>query len=332
MNRPSQIHLQLLMTYFLPRWPRVLLLALLLVASIALQLVNPLIVRYVLDTAEAGAATAGLLLAAGLFTLFSLFQAGAALGVSYVGEDVSWSATNDLRADLVRHCLRLDMGFHNSRTPGELIERVDGDVSELASFFSQLVLRVLANALLILGVVFLLFREQWLMGIAAALYATLTVVALQSVQGRNVPLWSAFREAQARLNGFLEERLSGLEDVRANGGDGYVLRGLALVQQRAFKTGYRARLFGIFIFALTHMLSVLALALGFGLGIYFYLNGQATIGTVYLIVYYLAVLREPLEQIRDQVNELQQSTASIQRIQRPVRHRTVGQGAGRDWL
>jgi ATP-binding cassette, subfamily B, bacterial len=306
--------LSLLTTYFSPQWRRVLLLTLLLLGTITFQLINPQIIRYVLDTAQVGATNAPLALAALLFILFNLLQAGAGLALNYVGEDVSWTATNALRADLTRHCLRLDMGFHNSRTPGELIERVDGDVTELASFFSQLILRVLFNGLLISGVVFLLWREDWRMGAAAAGYALLTVLLLQTMQPRNVRYAGAFRQAQAALNGFLEERLSGREDVRANGGEGYVLRGMALVQRAAYQAAYRSRMFGVLIFSVTHMLFVLATALGFGVGIYLFLNGQITIGTVYLIVYYLAVLREPLEQIRDQVNELQQSTASIQRI------------------
>lgn len=310
-----QSALSLLTTYFSPQWRRVLLLTLLLLGTLAFQLLNPQIIRYVLDTAQAGAATTTLALAAVLFIFFNLLQAGAGLALNYVGEDVSWMATNALRADLTRHVLRLNMGFHNSHTPGELIARVDGDVSALASFFSQLVLRVLFNLLLIGGVIVLLWREDWRMGVAGAVYALLTVAVLQTMQRRNVQYAGAFRAAQATLNGFLEERLTGREDVRANGGEGYVLRGMALVQRAAYQAAYRARMFGVLLFSVTHLLFVLATALGFGAGIYLFLNGQVTIGTVYLVVYYLAVLREPLEQIRDQVNELQQSTASIQRIQ-----------------
>jgi ABC-type multidrug transport system fused ATPase/permease subunit len=310
-----QSALSLLTTYFSPQWRRVLLLALLLLGTITFQLINPQIIRYVLDTAQVGATTTALALAALLFIFFNLLQAGAGLALNYLGEDVSWSATNALRADLTRHCLRLDMGFHNNRTPGELIERVDGDVSELASFFSQLVLRVLFNGLLISGVIVLLWREDWRMGAAAGFYALLTLVVLQTMQRRNTRYAGAFRAAQAALNGFLEERLAGREDVRANGGEGYVLRGMALVQQATYQAAYRARMFGVLLFSVTHMLFVLATALGFGVGIYLFLNNQISIGTVYLVVYYLAVLRDPLEQIRDQVNELQQSTASIQRIQ-----------------
>ncbi|MBX3012050.1 MAG: ABC transporter ATP-binding protein [Caldilineaceae bacterium] len=309
-----QVRSSLLLTYFAPQWRRVLLLAVLLVGTLAFQLVNPQLIRYVLDTAQLGAPTTLLALAAGLFILFNLLQAGAGLALNYVGEDVSWTATNALRADLTRHCLRLGMDFHNSHTPGELIERVDGDVSELASFFAQLVLRVIFNLLLIGGVILLLWREDWRMGGAALLYTLLMVAVLQAMQGRNVRYAAAFRAAQASFNGFLEERLMGREDIRANGGEGYVLRGMALAQRTIYQATYRARLFGVWLFSVTHLLFVGATALGFGVGIYLFLHQQITLGTVYLVVYYLAILRDPLEQIRDQIDTLQQSTASMQRI------------------
>ena len=45
------------------------------------------------------------------------------------------------------------MDFHNRRTPGEMIERIDGDVTALANFFSQFVIQVLGSALLLLGAI-----------------------------------------------------------------------------------------------------------------------------------------------------------------------------------
>lgn len=309
-----KIHFELLARYLRPQWLRVLLLASLIVGSIVLQLVNPQLIRYVLDTAQGGVSQTSLLLAALVFILFGILQAGLNLAANYVGEMVSWTSTNALRADLALHVLRLDLSFHNSRTPGELIERVDGDVSQLANFFSYLTLQVLANLLLILGVIAILWREDWRMGAAAILYAMLTLLTLWAVQERNVRLWSRQRGAMADLYGFIEERLTGLEDLRANGGESYVLRRLAQLQGVAYRAFSKAHMFGVFTFSVTHMLFVLATVLGFGLGIWFYQRGEITLGTVYLITYYLAILRDPLEQMRDQVQELQQATASIQRV------------------
>lgn len=135
-------HRELLADYLRPQRARVAILGVLLLGSIGLQLLVPQIVRHFIDTARSGAAVDTLLGNAVLFLAVALAgQVVSALAV-YASENVGWTATNLLRADLALHCLRLDLPFHNARTPGEMIERVDGDVSQLSGFFSQLVIRV----------------------------------------------------------------------------------------------------------------------------------------------------------------------------------------------
>ena len=57
------------------------------------------------------------------------------------------------------------MHFHNSHTPGEMISRVDGDVNALSDFFSQFVMQIIGNGLLIGGVIWVLFGEDWRLGV-----------------------------------------------------------------------------------------------------------------------------------------------------------------------
>src|SRR4029079_3235931 len=58
---------------------------------------------------------------------------------TYVAEDLCWRTTNVLRVDLTREVLALDGSFHSEHGAGELIERIDGDVSAIANFFSRFV-------------------------------------------------------------------------------------------------------------------------------------------------------------------------------------------------
>src|SRR5205085_4146977 len=135
----------LLGTYLGPQRGRVALLAGLLLGSIGLQLLNPQIIRYFIDTAQAGDPNGTLLLAAGAFLGVGLAQRALDLATNSVGMNVGWNATNALRTALAGHLLRLDMPFHKTHTPGELIERVDGDVTGLANFFSELAIRITGN-------------------------------------------------------------------------------------------------------------------------------------------------------------------------------------------
>ncbi|WOD39680.1 ABC transporter transmembrane domain-containing protein [Nodosilinea sp. E11] len=86
-------------------------------------------------------------------------QQGLAIATTYVSETIAWRATNTLRLDLARHALGLDLAFHKAHTPGELVERVDGDVDALSRFFSQFVLQVVGNGLLVVGVLTIRFSR-----------------------------------------------------------------------------------------------------------------------------------------------------------------------------
>ncbi|MEJ2750756.1 MAG: ABC transporter transmembrane domain-containing protein [Anaerolineae bacterium] len=139
----------LLGRYLAPFKWRVALLSLLLLGSISLQLWAPQVVGTFLDQAQRGETSRVLLGTAVLFFLLTIGQKTISLYNTYLSEDLGWAATNRLRHDLAAHCLRLDLGFHKLRTPGELIERIDGDVSTLAESFSALVVQMFGNSLLV---------------------------------------------------------------------------------------------------------------------------------------------------------------------------------------
>src|SRR5581483_9995362 len=103
---------------------------------------------------------------------------GLAVAETYVAENVSWAATNALRADVLAHLLRLDATFHTAHTPGELIERVDGDVATLARFFSRFVVSLLGNGLLMAGILALLFHVDWRIGLVMSGFVALALAII----------------------------------------------------------------------------------------------------------------------------------------------------------
>ncbi|HEU4323262.1 MAG TPA: ABC transporter ATP-binding protein [Roseiflexaceae bacterium] len=310
----------LLATYLRPQRIRVTLLGGLLIGSIALQLVGPQIIRTFIDTAQSDGGQSALLAAALLYVGATMAQRLVGLGTVYVGEQVGWSATNALRADLLQHLLRLELSFHGQRTPGELIERLDGDVTALGNFFSQLVITVLGNALLVLGILVLLFREDWRVGMGIGLYAGLTLVVLALIQRIAVPRWAAAHQAEAEQFGFIEERLHGTEDIRANGAVPYVLDRLRQLTRARLVAHRAAALAGTLTTVGTNLLSALGYAAGLALGAFLYSRGEASIGTAFLITAYVGLLASPLEAIRGQIEDLQRASASILRVGELRRH------------
>ena len=72
------------------------------------------------------------------------------------------------------------VAFAYDPTPGELIERIDGDVTALANFFSQLVIQVLGSLLLLLGVLAVLWTVDWRVGLALTVFALAFVASTVS--------------------------------------------------------------------------------------------------------------------------------------------------------
>jgi ABC-type multidrug transport system fused ATPase/permease subunit len=306
---------QLLLTYIKPHRLQVTLLWLALLATLATQLINPQIIGRFLDAAERGSALAVLLQAAGLFLAIALVEQLLGLATTYLSTNVAWRATNQLRADLVRHALRLDRSFHKTHSPGELIERIDGDVGALGNFFSQLGLNLLNNLLLMIGVLILLWWTAWPIGLAVTVVAGSGLLVVNWVRRVAVPYWQKAQGARADLFGYLEERLHGTEDLRANGAVAYTLRGFYAHFQQIYRTALQTRVYDVGGLMIPILVFGLAYSVVFLLGDRLHQQAGLSIGTVYLIVHYLSLLSGPLWQIVNEIRDLQTAGASVGRVQ-----------------
>jgi ATP-binding cassette subfamily B protein len=311
---PFQQYWDLLAKYIRPQKGRFILLAVLLLSSIGLTLVNPQIMRFFIDTTQSSTEHRELLIAALAFIGVALLQQVVGVSATYTGENVAWTATNALRAEMARHCLNLDMSYHNNVSPGELIERIDGDVAELSNFFSQLVIRVLGNILLLFGILLALTFEDWRVGLVFTGFAAFTLAVLNAVRGIAIPYQKKMREAIADLFGYLEERLAGTEDIRSSGAVEFVLLGIYKLSVRVLGFWFSAQRRFVVVRFTAGMSMTLGASMAFIAGYMLFHAGQISVGTVYLIVYYTNLLRRPIRELTQQVENLQNIGAATERL------------------
>jgi ATP-binding cassette, subfamily B, bacterial len=318
---PVRRYGSLLGRYLAPQAGVAALLAGLLLTGIGLQLAVPQVLRRFIDTAT-GVATGSLPRTAGdglvgLALVFLALALGTQLlngAASVLGATVGWTATNLLRRDLLAHVLRLDMTFHATRTPGELIERIDGDVTALSDFFAQFAVRVVGGVMLLVGILVVLWWENPWVGAALTAFTLLEFVVMVSVRSVAIPATVREREATARLFGFVEERLSGLEDVRANGGGAHALYRLQAVMRRFFTDTRRAWLARSTIWLAGYGLFALGMLVTIGSSIQLVITGAITLGTAYMVFQYLILLQAPIEGLTQQLQVLQRAGASLGRV------------------
>lgn len=314
MKTPPNQYRRLLVTYLGPQKGKVALLVGLVLLIIALQLVNPQIIRYFIDQLQTGGGLRQLSGAAALFMIMTVARQGILLAATYTGEIVSWTATNWLRADLARHCLRLDLSFHKAHTPGELIERVDGDVNELANFFARMVITIAGNLLLFVGVLVLLWWEGWQIGLAITIIAAVSVIVIEQLRRRITPRWERLRAVEADLFGFLEERLNGTEDIQSSGAREYVMGRLYELLYKRWQMAFYTMKLDAFLIPMPIAVFGLAYAAAHWVGGTLFLQGGMSIGSLYVIFYYIGLIEGPLWQTMEMVDQFQRASASINRI------------------
>jgi ABC-type multidrug transport system fused ATPase/permease subunit len=292
----------------------VALLALALVGSIGLQLMVPLIVRRFIDSALAGQAVPGLMAAGIAYLAAGIMNQVLSAVATFLGADVGWAATNSLREDLAHHLLGLDMGFYAETTPGEMIERVDGDVTAVANFLSRFMVRLLGSALLLAGVLVVPWFQDWRMGAVMGLYVILSLGVIARMRGLAVEASEVERETSARLYGFIEERLAGLDDIRANGGGPFTMNRFIEVMRDFYVRTVAAWRKRTIFWVTTNTVFWSGDAIALAVGVLLYRRGAISVGTAYLILQYVALVRTPIEQVAQEFQELQKAAGGIVRI------------------
>ncbi|MER6513491.1 ABC transporter ATP-binding protein [Nonomuraea sp. NPDC001636] len=283
-------------------------------AATALPLAAPHVTRRFVDDAAGGAGLRHLIvIALGYLALAAAGQA-ARMAAAWLAGRLAWDGTNRLREHLAGHVLGLDLAFHARHSPGELIERVDGDVAAVAEFVVAFVLDVVAGLLLLAGVLAVVFTVDWRLGAALLAYCLLTGLAMTGAQRLAVPSATRSRQASAALYGHLEERLAGAEDLRANGAGRHALGRFHQVAGAWFRAEWHGSRIAGALLAATNVAFAAGTALMLALAAWLLDAGTLTVGTAVLLFQYTLMIRTPFERLIDQLRQFQGALAGFARI------------------
>jgi ATP-binding cassette, subfamily B, bacterial len=315
--------------YLRPYRARSAVLAAVLVVATTLPLAGPQLVRRFVDEASGGAPTTTLVGIAAGYLVIALATQAAQVYLTWASGRLAWTATNRMREDLTEHVLGLDMSFHGQHTAGELIDRVDGDVSRLAEFLSKVVTQMVGSALLLVGVVVVVVFEDPRVAIALVAFLVLATTMVLRLQRRTLPMALASREAMAQKFGNLEERLAAAEDLRTLGAGQHAVNRFHEACRHEFEVHRRYQMFSGATVGATSIVFALGTALVVGLGVLMYEQGTMSVGAVVMLFQYTTMVRRPVEQVISQSKELQEAAAGAARVRQLfATHSAIIQPAG----
>ena len=285
-------------------------------SSSALALAGPLVVRKIVDIATVGGSDAQsrITTMAVVFLVIAIATQLLLVAVAWFATVTSWRTTNQIRLDMARHVLGLDHEFHRTHTPGELIQRVDGDVTSVSDFLGRVVPKVVGALTLVSGMLVVLAFIDWRVAVGALLYVVLAGASV--VRGRHRAVGESSDEmgAYATLYGGIEERLTASEDLRANGAGRHAMWRFIDESAGTMRSSVRReRAFLRLWWAVQGSVafgSVMALVAGTAL----VASGAITIGTAFLLFQYVLLLERPLEDVVQQLETVQKANGAMVRV------------------
>lgn len=291
-------------------------LAVLLLASVGLPVGAQLLLGRFVDEAAAGADAGRLTAIAGTFGALLLVANVGQLAVTALAVRLAWRVGNRLRVDLCRHALALDTSWHGEHSAGEVIERVDGDIEAVTRFASSAVLQVVGNAAVLVAVAVVALIVEWRAGLVLLGTVGVALAVLLRLRRLAVPYHDAERDVLGHLYGDLEERLGGLEDIRANGAGPWAVDRLHRHSARWWRASRRASLRGEGGYATTGITFAVGTAVTLGVAAVLASRGQVTLGTVLVLFRFVQMVQAPLERIGEQLSEFQKAVAGLRRAAR----------------
>lgn len=289
-------------------------LGLLVAFASGLSLAGPLVIRRIVDLASAGTTASRLTSLAFVYLGLAIATQLILVAVSWLATVTAWHTTNQIRMQLAGHVLGLDHEFHRSHTPGELIQRVDGDVTSVSDFLGTVVPKVVGAAAMVVGMVAVLAVVDWRLAVGALAYVVLSGATI--VRGRHRAVGEASDEmgAYATLYGGIEERLTAAEDLRANGAGAHAM--WRFVEESAGTMHSSVRRESAFLrlwWAVQGSVAV-GSALSLVTGALLVTNGSITIGTAFLMFQYVLLLERPLEDVVQQLETVQKANGAMVRV------------------
>ncbi len=287
---------------------------LLLLAQSALALVGPRLTEQALDVAiprrDLGllGLLAGLYLATLLFDL--LMEYGGAILTALVGQRVMY----DLRMAIFDHLQRLSVSYYDRNPVGRLMTRVTSDVETLNELFSSGVVTIFGDVFTLVAIMGMMLVID--VKLALVTFAVIPLVWLTAAIFRR-RVRDAFRDIRyrlARLNAFLQERLSGMRIVQLFGREADSARRFGELNREHLGAHLRSITVYAIFFPVVEVLTSVAMALLLWYGGLRVLEGTLTVGVLAAFIQYTRRFFQPLQDLSEKFNLLQSAMASSERV------------------
>jgi ATP-binding cassette subfamily B multidrug efflux pump len=221
---------------------------------------------------------------------------------------------HDLRYDLFKHIQQLSFGFFDKRPAGSVLVRVTNDVNSLQDLFTNGVINIIMDIVLLIGIIIIMLTLNWKLALAMMITVPLMFMLSTRLRKRMRRAWQDVRMKQARINAHLNESIQGIRVTQAYTQEKENMKyfsGMNDENNLAWRIATkRGDAFG----PLVEITGALGTCVLFWYGAYLLKTDQMTIGLLVAFATYLGNFWEPISRLGQMYSQLLVAMASSERI------------------
>ena len=227
---------------------------------------------------------------------------------------VSQRTCYGLRRQIAEKIDRLPVGYFERTSTGDVLSRITNDVDTLGQSLNQGVTQLITSATTMIGVLVMMLSINVEMTLIALLVIPLSLILVKVVVKRSQRYFRAQQKKLGEINGQIEETFSGQAIVRAFNKEDAALAAFRETNEALYQSAWRSQfLSGLMmpVMSFVSNLGYVAVAIA---GAVFAVQGRITVGDIQAFIQYVKNFTQPITQLAQVANVLQQMAAAAERI------------------
>ena len=295
------------------KWPALGALATTLLATVA-RLLGPVAIQGGVDegiaAGDKGVVTVAALIFLALIAIQYVAQRVAQYAVAWLGERLLLQ----IRGQVFRHLIGLDMAFYDRSKAGVLVSRMTSDVDSITEFVDEGAVTFITNLLTVVGVAVALLFVDWNLALWIFLLIGALVIASLVFQRFAGRAYREVREQIGRVLASLQEGITGVRVVQAFTQEREQAGEFGTINERYFNANMRAAKAIAWYFPFVAFLRVSAVAIVLFVGGNRVIDGDLTIGSLIAFLFYLDWFFQPIMNLSNIYNQMQSAAAGLGKL------------------
>jgi ATP-binding cassette subfamily B multidrug efflux pump len=251
-----------------------------------------------------------------LLLVLAIYVVGQVLGwlQGWFVNDVVQETVRRMREDVEAKIHRLPLSYFDQQPRGELLSRVTNDIDNVAQNLQQTMSQLLTSLLMVVGVLGMMFWVSPLLAAIALVSVPVAMIVTSRIMKRSQKQFINQWRQTGRLNGQIEEAISGHALVTVFGRRGAVEAEFAEANEQLYESSYRAQFVSGLVMPVMMFignLNYVVIAVIGGLRV---TSGTMSLGDVQAFIQYSRMYTQPITQIASMANLLQSGVASAERV------------------